>query len=101
MNDFSDAQFEHKPSGYILIGDKEVAHTKQCCHCNAHFVSIKGSGKVRGYCVLCNQITCGSPACDLHVPFEAKLEYTETGKIYQKFMTQTIMLLDKYGNQLL
>src|SRR5437879_4074809 len=69
MNDFKDAQFEHKPSGFIIVDGQEVAHTKQCCHCGIHFVSIKGSGKIRGRCMSCaNAWTCGAPACDTHVP---------------------------------
>ena len=91
-------QFENKPSGYILLDGQEVAHTKQCCHCGSHFVSIKGSGKIRGFCVGCNSITCGTPACDIHVPYEKKLEIVEG--TYKKFDTNVIHLLDKFGRVL-
>lgn len=87
---------ELKPSGYIIVDGQEVAHTKQCCHCGSHFVSVKGSGKIRGRCILCaNAWTCGSPACDTHVPLEAKLEYEEG--TYKKFNSNLIHLLDKFG----
>jgi hypothetical protein len=92
------AVHELKPSGYIIVDGQEVAHTKQCCHCNAHFVSIKGSGKIRGHCMLCNAITCGAPACDFHIPFEAKLELTEGTK--NRWQDQAARLIDKYGNPL-
>lgn len=80
MNQYKDAQFECKPSGHILVDNVEVAVTLQCCHCNAHFVSIKGSGKIRGFCMRCMRVTCGKPACDPCVPFEARLDHHEGRK---------------------
>lgn len=96
------SQFESKPSGYILVDGQEVAHTKQCCHCGIHFVSRKGSGKIRGYCTLCSKITCGAPACDVHIPFEAKLDYVDGGAGLKssKWDGEIIRILDKYGNVL-
>src|SRR5437764_286195 len=96
------AQKESKPSGHILIDGQEVAQTKQCCHCNVHFVSIKGSGKIRGYCTLCKSITCGAPACDPHVPFEAKLDFIDGGAGLKsnKWDQEIIGIFDKYGNLL-
>lgn len=104
MIDLSDliknAQFESKPSGHILIDGQEVAQTKQCCHCGNHFVSIKGSGKIRGHCVLCKKITCGAPACDAHVPFQAKLDFVDGGAGLKssKWDSEIVRILDKYGN---
>lgn len=72
-----DLQFERSPSGYIIIEGQEVAHTIQCCHCNRHFVSVKGSGTIRGRCLRCNAITCGDPGCDVCIPWEKKLEAME------------------------
>lgn len=94
------AQFEHKPSGYIIVDGQEVAHTKQCCHCGVHFVSVRGSGKIRGHCMHCNQITCGAPACDAHVPFEAKLDFIDDGGGLRskKWDGEIVRILDKYGN---
>lgn len=76
-----DPQFERKPSGFILMDDKEVACTLQCPHCQAHFVSIKGSGKRRAYCMKCSGVTCGKPECDTCYPFEKKIEDYEKGKL--------------------
>ena len=76
------ALYEPKPSGYIIVDGQEVAHTKQCCHCKGHFVSIKNSGKIRGRCVACgNAWTCGAPAYDVHIPFEAKLDILDGGNV--------------------
>lgn len=74
---FEDAKFESKPSGIILIDNIEVAHTKQCCHCQEHFISVKGSGKLRGYCTNCMSITCGKTVCNPCIPFEKKLDIME------------------------
>jgi hypothetical protein len=102
MSDFADAQFEHKPSGYIFVDGIEVAHTKQCCHCGIHFISRKGSGKIRAHCRLCNKITCGAPACDVHVPFQAKLDFVDGGGGLKsnKWDQEIIGIFDKYGNLL-
>ena len=77
MADYDNAKYEKKPSGTIIIDNVEVAHTMQCCHCGKHFVSIKGSGKVRGFCMCCHKITCGARACDPCIPFEKKIEQIE------------------------
>lgn len=74
---FTNAKFERKASGYILIGGIEVASTLQCCHCNGHFVSIRGSGTVRGFCLNCKKTTCGKKECDPCFPFEKKLDVSE------------------------
>ena len=74
------AQHERKPSGHIFVDGQEVANTMQCCHCGKHFVSVKGSGKLRGFCMRCHQITCGNPVCNVCTPFEKKMEEYEKGK---------------------
>lgn len=66
-----------KHVGSIFVDGHEVAETMQCCHCGGHFVYRKGSGTDRGFCTLCNQMTCGKKACDPHVPFEKKLDLLE------------------------
>lgn len=73
-----DPQFERKPSGHIILGGQEIAHTMQCKHCGGHFVSMRGSGIRRGFCMRCRGVTCGKTACDVCIPFEAKLEAGET-----------------------
>jgi len=76
------AQFEKRPAGAIILDGQEVAHTLQCCHCYRHFISQKGSGKIRGYCMRHRAITCGSPGCNECIPAEAKLEFYEGAPIH-------------------
>ena len=98
-NPFKDnPQYESKPSGYIIIDGQEVGHTKQCPHCNQHFLSVRGSGKIRGYCTLCKTVTCGSPACDICIPYEAKMEVVEGNMITAQRYWKEITILDRYGN---
>lgn len=70
-----------KEAGVILIDGKQVASTKQCCHCGGHFIMKKGSGKLRGYCMKCHEITCGKIECCKCIPFEKKLELVEFGNL--------------------
>jgi hypothetical protein len=72
-----DAKFEHRPKGAFIVEGREVGHTLQCCHCGGHFLSVRGSGTKRGFCLRCGQVTCGSKKCDACVPFEARLEILE------------------------
>lgn len=67
----------------IILGERgEVQRsTHQCAHCGTHFVSVRGSGIERGYCMLCNKVTCGAKKCLPHFPWEKKLEFIEAGKI--------------------
>jgi len=74
VDDYSDAQHERKPHGVIIVDGKEVASTLQCPHCSAHFVSRKGSGHRRTFCMRCRAVTCGKLACDPCRPFAAELE---------------------------
>lgn len=78
---FGDVQFLRKPSGAFLLDGVEVAHTIQCCHGGEHFVSVRGSGNKRGWCMNCNAMTCGAPACDPCLPFEKRLDLFEKGLI--------------------
>lgn len=66
-------------SGLIIVDGREVATTRQCVHCGCHFVSVKGSGVKRGYCMLCNGITCGSHVCDKCLPIEKQLDLADFG----------------------
>jgi hypothetical protein len=74
------------PHGTIIIVDPDAPRevqldTLQCCHCQRIWVVQPGSGKRRGFCLKCNQVTCGSEACGECVPFEKKIELYEAGKI--------------------
>lgn len=72
-------KFERKPSGVFIVNDKEVAHTIQCGHCGCHFISIRGSGKIRGFCMKCMKTTCGKIKCDVCIPYEYKLDKIDGG----------------------
>lgn len=78
---FGKTKSERRPKGHFIVDGKEMADTVQCCHCNMHFVSIKGSGKRRGFCMECMAVTCGQRKCDRCVPFEKKLDLYEAGKL--------------------
>jgi hypothetical protein len=70
-----------REAGIIVIDGQQVGSTKQCCHCGGHFMMVKGSGKLRGWCMKCNEVTCGKFDCCKCVPFEKKLELVEAGKL--------------------
>ena len=80
-NPFGDVKSVKKPSGAFIVDGRHVADTKQCCHCGAHFVMVKGSKIVRGYCLRCDDITCGSFTCDACVPIEKQLELIEKNSL--------------------
>ena len=63
VDDYADAQFEARPHGIVFIDGKEVAHTLKCPHCGAQFVSRRGSGHRRTFCLIHKAVTCGSDAC--------------------------------------
>ena len=70
-------EFVRNPHGAYIVDGQEVAYTMQCPHCGKHFVSIKGSGARRTFCLKCHAITCGDFACDHCKPFEKQLEEIE------------------------
>lgn len=75
-----------RPHGTIIITDPDLPHevqrdTLQCCHCQAIWIVSPGSGRRRGFCTKCNQVTCGAGTCGHCLPFEKKLELYEAGKI--------------------
>jgi len=64
---------DNAPKGAILVDGRQVADTYQCVHCGNHFISVKGSKKIRGFCRNCMGVTCGRKECDVCVPFEKKI----------------------------
>jgi hypothetical protein len=82
MNPYDDAKLELRPAGVILRDGVEIASTLQCCHCNAHFISRRGSGQQRGFCMRCGRVTCGRRKCDSCKPFERWLEEVERKATY-------------------
>jgi hypothetical protein len=73
LEQYKDAQHERKPHGIIFCNGQEVATTLMCPHCGGHFVSRKGSGHRRTFCMKCMAVTCGHAACDPCKPFVAEL----------------------------
>jgi len=102
------AIFDDNPAGFIIVDGQQVAQTKQCCHCGRHFVSVKGSGKIRGRCMDCKSVTCGFPACDIHIPLNVKLDFIDGGDISPSVLQQELRpykdklkyLVDKFGSVL-
>lgn len=84
-----EAVFEHRPAGHIIVNGTEVARTLQCCHCGEHWICVRGSGAVRGYCTRCNNVTCGRAACDPCVPLEARLDYQEGTRVAGGYLDAT------------
>jgi hypothetical protein len=78
----SEPQYERKASGYIIMDDGngpvETAATLRCCHGGENFISIKGSGKRRGWCIRCMGVTCGSH--EICSDWRRRLEDYEKGK---------------------
>lgn len=52
-----------------------------CCHCQRIFPFVKGSGRLRGWCLRCNKITCG-PGCEECVPWRQMLASMEAGMTF-------------------
>ena len=74
-----------KVSGYGLLTDPDALHgiveeteTVNCCHCQFIMHIRPGSGTKRGFCFMCNAVTCGKPGCMSGcTPFEKRLEEVE------------------------
>lgn len=63
----------YKPSGGIIVDGVHVADTIQCAHCGKHWIPVKGSGKIRGFCTKCNAKHCGEPVCWECKPYKKRL----------------------------
>jgi len=67
-----------KPHGYtVVVGEFGLPvenDTLQCCHCGMHWQVIRGSGRRRGWCTGCTQVTCGAKACVPCIPQEMRCE---------------------------
>lgn len=77
IDQYRDAKHERQPHGIVFVNGQEVATTLQCPHCGGHFVSRKGSGHRRTFCMKCMAVTCGSHACDPCQPFAAELQMNQ------------------------
>jgi hypothetical protein len=58
-----------RPHGALLEDSREVADLLQCCHCQHTWAYRPGSGRKRGFCTRCQQVTCGAKSCMMCVPF--------------------------------
>ena len=74
-------EFSRKQHGALISNGIEVATTLQCPHCGGHFISYKGSGIQRTYCLKCSGVTCGRPECYECFPIEKQLDMAEKGLI--------------------
>lgn len=76
-----------KSKGAILNQNGVViAETLICPHCGSPFVKsfnkekfklVNPGGHVRSICIACGGETCGRKACNVHTPFEKKIEIME------------------------
>jgi hypothetical protein len=76
VTSYARAQYDRRYGGTILVNGEEVACTLQCCHCGGHWIPVRGSKTVRGFCFRCNGPICG-PCCVECVPAERQLEILE------------------------
>lgn len=69
-----------RQDGYLVVSgpDGTTEHDSlQCRHCGGHFLVVPGSGKRRGWCLMCSGPTCGKEGCVQCMPFEKRLEAFE------------------------
>lgn len=64
-------------------GPEQQVDLCQCCHCQAVFPYVRGSGAVRGWCMRCGGITCGNHLCDVCVPWQQLIANLEAGMDYE------------------
>lgn len=84
-----------KEASGILLEGRQVASLVQCCHCAAHFEIVRGSGRIRGFCLQCNKVTCGKESCNICLPIEVRLDFQEGRKIAAKYLDGALMLQRK------
>ena len=68
------ARNPHGNASWVHPGGSVEKDTLQCVHCACHWNVEPGSGKKRGWCILCMGPHCGREACRTCTPFEKKLE---------------------------
>lgn len=71
-----------REGGLIIAGDGCGADaqraTYMCPHCQEHFLTVKGSGRPRGFCTKCMAPTCGKPDCEARCdPWQKKIDRIE------------------------
>ncbi len=81
LKQYADAKHEPHPHGVVIVNGKEVATTLQCPHCGGHFISRKGSGHRRTFCLKCKAVTCGKFECDPCRPFADETGWSQNGVV--------------------
>jgi len=69
-----------KPHGYGVIVDPSgmvETDSLKCTHCQTVWWVKPGSGNQRGWCMQCQDVTCGAPACQPCDHFMKKIERQE------------------------
>jgi len=73
----------NKPAGVIITATSSgrviEADTLQCCHCGMHWMVVRGSGRLRGWCSKCNgPLCCEKELCTVMCyPLEKRLDDAE------------------------
>lgn len=80
---YADAKHERKPHGIVFVNGQEVATTLMCPHCGAHFVSRRGSGHRRSFCLKCMDPCCDKPGCNPNTFHDLNKPYVEDVGLYQ------------------
>lgn len=75
------AKSVRNPHGAIIVDGHHAADTLRCCHCGKMWIPVKGSGRVRGFCPKCNDVTCGPECTGTCMPIEKRIELYEKGQI--------------------
>lgn len=86
-----------RPDGYARVSSPdgvEEFDSIRCCHCGTIFHFVPGSGTKRGFCMKCNEITCGAEGCMTCIPLEARLDHMEG-----KTTPYTGVILDQFGRK--
>ena len=67
-----------RAAGYVSIVSPDHLpkeyDTLMCVHCGKHWYTEPGSGRQRGWCLMCNGPHCGGENCWTCVPLEKRLE---------------------------
>lgn len=73
---------EKKAAGTCFSDGHQVASTIQCVHCGKHWIPVRGSGRRRGFCMMCNGPVCGSRECiETCLPWQKKLDIEENPRL--------------------
>jgi hypothetical protein len=83
MPDYAKREAVRKPHGNFSIIDPSSpspvieGDTLRCCHCGYVWIPIRGSGRKRGFCMKCMDVTCGSRQCMECLPHDKMLDLME------------------------